>query len=92
MALPETLFCGKMYADGAANFTDLVRADYKTGVCPEGTKKCSDATDADTTICIDVSKDLSECPITTLLTVPANQTDTYRQDPSYTVVEAPVQG
>ena len=45
-------------------FDKSVRPDPKTGLCPEGTIKCSENTDLEKTVCIDGFP--NECPITSL--------------------------
>jgi hypothetical protein len=49
---------------GGLPFKKVIRPDFKTGKCPQGTQKCSKATNNNNTVCY---KDLSLCPITQLV-------------------------
>ena len=46
------------------NYLDAIRADPKTGKCPEPFVACSDQTSAKNTFCVEPSERPSLCPIT----------------------------
>ena len=86
------ILCGKELNNGETTFIQLVRVDAETQECPTKMKRCSPNTSPENTICIGDAEDMSNCPITSMMTVNATEKDIFLANENYTVVDANIQG
>lgn len=80
-------FCG---VTGGESFETVQRVDPKTKLCPDGTKKCSEKTSDENTVCYPETEHELKCPITEILLVTGDdKAEEYWRstDPRYKILQ-----